>query len=430
MYILKRFSGPRFDRMNAIIDGLGDHIASYINLVGSATLPLPEACEAHGLPATACRVEGHPDARLFPATAPMDQAEALIEECTRDLFGFDASYEVNAQPHSATQANQVAFHAVLGGDGRPVVGLAPTDGGHISHSVSLPGSSPFFAFPLTPAGIDYAALATLVRERRPAVIVAGSTSYTRGIEWARLREIADEVDAHVHADLAHVAPFIAAGLHPPAFPFVDSATLDVSKNLRGPNGGILIYRASARARMRRAMFPLVQTSPNAGALLSKAACLSFWTPADVRVHAVSMVRLARILSTRLASTLGEPIFGVTESHLLVFDVTRVAEGGAVAEAALERARILVNRNQVPGDRRSPWDPSGIRLGMAALAILNYSDADAAALGDAISSVLEGNDRHREIVERLLVTYHRPLVSSASARTGPAPTSSPGPGTVR
>jgi glycine hydroxymethyltransferase len=199
--------------MNAIIDGLGDHVASYINVVGSATLPLPETCEAHGLPATACRVEGFADKRLFPATGPMDQAEALIEDCTKELIGLDDQYEVNAQPHSATQANQVALRAILASDPRPVVGLAPADGGHISHSVNLPAASPFLAFPLTSAGIDYDALAELVRQRRPAVIIAGNTSYTRGIDWGRLGAVADEAGAHLHADLAHVAPFIAAGLH-------------------------------------------------------------------------------------------------------------------------------------------------------------------------------------------------------------------------
>ncbi|MEO6700428.1 MAG: hypothetical protein ABIP57_02885 [Jatrophihabitantaceae bacterium] len=417
MYNLKRFSEPGFDRMNAIIDGLSTHITSYINLVGSATLPLPEACEAHGLPATACRVEGHLNARLFPATAPMDQAEALIEECVRSLFGLDGSYEISAQPHSATQANQVAFRAALGHSGRPVVGLAPTDGGHISHSVDLVGGSQFFAFPLTTAGIDYTALAALVRKHCPAVIVAGSTSYTRALDWARLREIADEVGAHLHADLAHVAPFIATGLHQPAFPFVDSATLDVSKNLRGPNGGILIYRKSVRTSMRRALFPQVQTSPNAGALLSKAACLSYWTPTGLEAHAQAMVRLARILSKRLATRLGEPIFGETESHLLVFDVSRVTDGGVTAEAALEHSGILVNRNQVPGDRRSPWDPSGIRLGTAAIAILGYTDADTDALGEAICAVLEGSEPHRDTVDRLLTKYHRPLVSIANVPKG-------------
>jgi glycine hydroxymethyltransferase len=424
MYSLRRFYGSRFERMNAIIDGLRDHISSYVNLVGSATLPLPEACEAHGLPATACRVEGHRDARLFPATNPMDEAEMLIEDCTRDLFGLDHSYDVDAQPHSATQANQVVYRAMLRDPGQCVAGLSPTDGGHISHSVSLPPSSEFVPFPLSAAGIEYDALDALVRRRRPAVLVAGSTSYTRGIDWPRLRQIADGVGAHLHADLAHVAPFVAAGLHPPAFPFVDSATLDVSKNLRGPNGGILIYRGSARKHMRRAIFPLVQTSPNAGGLLSKAACLSYWTHERVSAHASSMVRIARLLSARLSDALGPPIFGTTESHLLVFDVTAVSDDGQIAEASLEQARILVNRNLVPGDTRSPWAPSGIRLGTAAIAILEYADADVDALGDAICSVLQGSTRHAETIARLLETYHRPLVSIANAQTNRAPTSSP------
>lgn len=421
MYTLKRFCRSRFERMNAIIDSLAGHITSYINVAGNATLPLPEVCDAQGLPANACRVEGHRDARLGPATTPMDEAEALVEDRTRELFGLDNSYEVNAQPHSATQANQIVFRAMLAQPGQAVAGLSPADGGHISHSLGLPLSTTFVPFPLSPAGIDYDALPTVLRGQPPAVVVAGATSYTRGIDWPRLREIADEFGAHLHADLAHVAPFVAAGLHPPAFPFVDSATLDVNKNLRGPKGGILIYRDSTRESIRRATFPLVQTAPNTSGLLSKATCLSYWTPDSMSAYAFSMVRLARILSSRLSAMLGEPTFGTTESHLLLFDVSGVSGDGQIAEAALERAHILVNRNMLPGDTRSPWSPSGIRLGTGALAILEYADHDVESLGDAICSVLEGSTRHQEIIMHLLETYHRSLVSTASEPSLRAPT---------
>jgi glycine hydroxymethyltransferase len=177
------------------------------------------------------------------------------------------------------------------------------------------------------------------------------------------------------------------------------------------------------------MFPTVQTSPNAGALLSKAACLSYWTPAEVEAHARSMVRMARILSARLAQTLGPPVFGITESHLVVFDISAVAESGAAAEVALEQGRILVNRNLVPGDKRSPWETSGIRLGTAALSILQYSEEDVGALADAICSVLEGAARHHDVIARLLAVYHQPLISTASAPTDLAPMSSPRPRTA-
>lgn len=421
MYTLKRFYGPRFERMNAIIDSLEGHITTYINVAGNATLPLPEVCEALGLPGNACRAEGHRDARLNPATLPLDEAEALVEDRTRTLFGLDSSYEVNAQPHSATQANQIVFRATLSQPGQTVAGLSPADGGHISHSLGLPPSTTFVPFPLAPTGIDYDGLPAALRDRPPTVIVAGATSYTPGIDWARLREIADEFDAYLHADLAHVAPFVASGLHPPAFPFVDSATLDVNKNLRGPKGGILIYRDSMRKPMRRAIFPLVQTAPHANGLLSKAACLSYWTPESISAHATSMVRLARLLSSHLSKTLGEPIFGTPESHLLLFDVSEISGDGQVAEAALERARILVNRNVLPGDTGSPWAPSGIRLGTGAIAILDYADRDVQALGDAICSVLQGSTQHHEIIPRLLETYHRSLVNSANEPSLPAPT---------
>lgn len=413
MYTLRRFHGTRFARINAIIDSLGGHITSYVNIAGNATLPLPEVCEAQGWPATACRAEGHRDARLSPATTPIDEAEELVEDRTRDLFDLDDSYEITAQPHSATQANQIVFRAMLGRPGESVAALSPTDGGHISHSLGLPSSTCFTPFPLARSGIDYEMLAVSLRDRPPTVIAAGATSYPLGIDWARLRQLADQFGAHLHADLAHAAPFIAAGLHPPAFPFVDSATLDVNKNLHGPKGGILVYRARSRDKIRRATFPLVQTSPNTSGLLSKAACLSYWTSEQVSAHASSMVRLARILSSRLSETLGEPIFGTTESHLLLFDVSAVSGDGRTAEEALEQARILVNRNQVPGDTRSPWAPSGIRLGTAAITFLGYTDEDVRALGDVICAVLQGSSANDDTVMRLLDTYHRPLVSIAN-----------------
>ncbi len=423
MYTLRRFHGSRFARINAIIDSLGGHITSYVNIAGNATLPLPEVCEAQGWPATACRAEGHRDARLSAATDPIDAAEELVEDRTRELFHLDDSYEITAQPHSATQANQIVFRAMLG-PGASVAALSPTDGGHISHSLGLLSSTDFTPFPLAQHGIDYDALVARLRDRPPTLLTAGATSYPLGVDWARLRDIADRFGAHLHADLAHAAPFVAAGLHPPAFPFVDSATLDVNKNLHGPKGGILVYRASNRDRIRRATFPLVQTSPNTSGVLSKAACLSYWTPEQVSAHAHSMVRLARVLSSRLAMTLGDPVFGATESHLLLFDVSAVSGDGRMAEEALERARILVNRNQVPGDTRSPWAPSGIRLGTAAVAFLGYADDDVRALGDVVCAVLEGSGTDDDTVTRLLETYHRPLVSIANEANQLAPISYP------
>ena len=138
-------------------------------------------------------------------------------------------------------------------------------------------------------------------------------------------------------------------------------------------------------------------------------------------YAHSMVNMARILGSRLSVQLGEPIFGATESHLLLFDVSQMMEGGLAAEESLERGRILVNRNLLPGDARSPWSPSGIRLGTGAIAILDYADHDVESLGDAICSILQGSEDHSEIVARLLETYHRPLVNISNGANRLAPT---------
>lgn len=418
MYALHRFHGAQFDRVNAIIDSLSGHITGYINLIGSASLPLPEVCLMEGMPAAACRTEGHRDARLFPATAPIDLAEELAEERMRVLFGVGEEYAISTQPHSATQANQVIFAAKASTPGAGIMGLGLKDGGHISHRSGLFPGSVFSEFSVTTAGIDYQALERTVLQLRPVLLVAGGTSYPLSIDFPRLREIADSVGAHLHADLAHTAPYISGGQHPPAFPFVDSATFDMSKGLRGPRGGILVYRQADRTGVRRALFPVLQSSPNQAVLLAKAACLASWTREGLHSHAARMVRMARILAKALEPILGQPVFGGTESHLLIFDLSGTGMLGHQAELMLERKRVLVNRNLVPGDGGSPWAPSGIRLASTVPAILQYDDDDVIALGTAIGHVLQSQD-HSGVVDRLLARYHRNLVSTANEPTGGA-----------
>jgi glycine hydroxymethyltransferase len=417
MYVLQRFHGRRYDRLNAIIDSLEGHLTSFISLIGSATLPLPEVCEMQGLPGTACRVEGHISARLFPGTDPIDQAESMVADATRRLFDIDDGYAISAQPHSATQANHAVFRALLQSGGGKIVGLSPADGGHISHLLGVPTSTEFLPAPLNNSGIDYDLLEQQVLLHRPAVIVAGGTSYTRAIDYRRLREMADQVKGHLHADLAHTAPFIAAGLHPPAFPFVHSATIDPSKNLRGPTGGILIFRDEESAKnIRRAIFPILQSAPNQAAIFAKAACMCHWTTEELESYSRRMVSHATLLGDRLELLLGQQIYEQTETHLLLFDLSNLPLDGRRAEEALEQARVLANRNQVPGDVKPPWAPSGIRFGTTVTAILQYSDDDVRALGDAICSTLSGEEGQSDTVRRLLDRYHRSIVSSASEST--------------
>jgi glycine hydroxymethyltransferase len=413
MYLLKRFHGDRYRRLNAIIDSLEGHITSYVNLVGSATLPLPEICQMESLPGTAVRVEGHLESRMFPSTDPIDEAEAVIEERTRFLFDLGDEYEVSGQPHSATQANHAVLRAVLNEERGTVALLSTTDGGHISHRFGAPTGTDFVTAPLTATGIDYDAFEELVRKATPALMIMGGTSYPLAFDFVRLRAIADQVDCHLHADLAHIAPFVAGGSHPPVFPYVDSATLDTNKNLRGPSGGILIFRGSTATSIRRAIFPLLQSSPHPTGLMARAACLITWSKQDMEAYASRMIRMARVLNEGLRERLGDPVFGGTDSHLLLYDLTPLGISGRDAEERLDAARILVNRNQIPGDKKSPWVTSGIRLGSTVPAILEYEEEDVEQLASVVGLVLTDGKDPEGVVDRLLSTYHRPLVNSAS-----------------
>ncbi|WP_420445460.1 hypothetical protein [Candidatus Poriferisodalis sp.] len=417
MFILKRFAGARYDRLEAIVDSLSGHLTGYINLIGSATLPFPVVGDAGSLPLTSVRVEGHLGQRYFPGTEPFDLTEALIEQETRRLFGIDDTYGVSGQPHSATQANHAAIRCVLSEDRvQRVAALRSTDGGHISHHFGIPRPHEFVPLDLLAPDPDYSKLRETIVKAQPSLIILGSTSLTRGIDYRRFAEMSAEVGAHLHADLAHMAPFVASGLHPPAFPHVDSATIDLSKNMRGAGGGILVFRRNVERAMRRAIFPIQQSSPNQHGLMTKAACLLSWTNDELAEYARRLVGAARLLSNGLEPAVGSPVFGQTESHLLLLDISESQVTGREAEEFLERARILVNRNQIPEDPLSSWEASGIRLSSTVPVILGYSDDDVRQLGTAIVHGLQGDPRSRAEVDDLLLRHHRALVSSASERT--------------
>ncbi len=408
MYKLRSFTEGRYERINSIIDGIGGHITSYINLIGSATLPLPEVCEIGVVPATACRVEGYIGQRFFPATGAIDEAERLAIDETRRIFQLSDDYEVNVQPHSATQANHAAIRAALATRSGPVAGLVVTDGGHISHRFGAPNTSGFVGLPANEKGIDYQRVRQVVVAEKPSIIIIGGSSYTNGVDYACLREIADLGNSHLHADLAHIGPFVAAGIHPAAFPYVDSATVDPSKNLRGSSGGILVYRQRYAKVMNRSVFPILQSSPNQSGLLGKAACLSYWSRAELSQYAERLVYVAQTMEKEISRKVGPPVYGVTTSHLLLFDVSKCGIDGRSAEERLERARILVNRNQVPGDLKPPHSPSGIRLSSTIPTIVGYSDSDVAELGRLVGGVLVGETDVESSIAKLIASYHKPL----------------------
>ena len=408
MFILKRLQGLRFSRFNSVIDKLQYHLTNTIDLIGSATLPLPEICQAISLPGNAVRVEGHIGSRYFPRSDPIDEAEFLAEEGLRNLFRLDKEYSVSVQPHSATQANHMVWNSILK-RGDKVIGLSLSDGGHISHSLGLPEGVTFESFPISKYGIDYERLQKLCQSLKPKMIIGGASSYPLEINYPRLSEISTQIEAHLHADIAHTAPYVIAGLHQNVVPYSDSITIDTGKNLRGPKGGILVYRTSLQKKLKRSIFPLIQSSPNQSGILAKACLFQYWGAKEIHCYAEKLIDNAKTLSDTLTKNGLKVVFGETQTHIILVDVGVLGYSGKEAEAKLEQLKILTNRNTIPGETRAPWEGSGLRIGTTVLTILGYSNFDIRSLGELISNVLNSRSFDSSIVDELLKKYHHSIV---------------------
>lgn len=404
MFQLRKFYGSKFDRFNAIVESLHGQLTTSINLIGSATLPLPEVCTAQSLPGSSCRVEGHLGARYFPGTQTMDEAEKLAEESVAEIFALPDDYEINVQPHSATQANHAVWNSFLK-TGDTVMGLDLDDGGHISHKLGLPNGVQFLPFQMANEGIDYVSTSKLVTQTKPKMIICGGSSYPLNIQFKSIFEMTAHLNTHLHADLAHTGPFIAAGLHDSPFPYFDTVTLDTGKNFRGPKGGILIFKKGTSKSVKRSIFPIIQSSPNQSAILAKACTFEYWRNSSLSEYANSLIHTAKILSEALTQHNVPVIFGGTDCHLILIDAGQIGITGKIAEERLEGQGILANRNSIPGDSLPPQIGSGLRIGTTTLTILGYSDSDLFELARVISSVLRNNANENTTIIKLLQKYH-------------------------
>ena len=387
MYLLKRFCGPRFDRINAILDQYYGYLNRYVNLIASASYPFPEVVDALANPFTAFPCEGLPGARYFPATAALDAVELAGEEMVLRLFGLDLEYRATIQPHSGTQANQIVYNAVLGRED-VVLSLQPSHGGHISHTTLVGRRNRAIHYKATAEGsLDYEEIAQLARDHRPRLIIAGSSSLPRAIDFARLGSIAAEVGALLHADLSHTALFVMTNCHPPVFPFADFATFNTMKNLRGPCGGVLVYRSTLAKEVARSLFPVTQGGPSENTLFAKVVCFTKLLETDLRPYASAILSNAQVIATSLLERGIEVVAGGTDSHLLLVDLRRGPLTGIEAESLCEQSHILLNRNLVRDDPRPPWVTSGVRIGTSCITTLGYSLHDTKKLAEKLASIL-------------------------------------------
>ncbi len=366
-----------------------------LELIASENYVSDAVREAAGSVLTNKYAEGLPGKRYYGGCEWVDVAENLARERLKQLFGAE---HVNVQPHSGASANLAAYLAVSEA-GDTLLGMSLAHGGHLTHGhpVSVSGrlwKAVQYGVRLEDGRIDYDEVERMAKEHRPRLIVAGASAYPRAIDFARFGSIADEVGAALVVDMAHIAGLVAAGLHPDPIPHAAVVTSTTHKTLRGPRGGVILCRAVLAEKVDKSVFPGLQGGPLMHVIAAKAACFGEALGENFKAYSRRVVENARVLADTLVGHGFDLVSGGTDTHLLLLDLRRVpgASGagltGKVAEAALHRVGITVNKNAVPGDPEKPWVTSGVRIGTPALTTRGMGVAEMQRVGGWIARVLE------------------------------------------
>ena len=311
--------------------------------------------------------EGYPGRRYYAGCRFVDEVEDLARERAKALFGAE---HANVQPHSGAQANMAVYFALLK-PGDTVMGLRLDQGGHLTHGSPVNFSGKLYNFvgyelERETETIDYDAVERLAKEHRPKLIVAGYTAYPRTIDFQRFRQIADMVDARLMVDMAHVSGLIAGGAYPSPFPYAQVVTSTTQKTLRGPRGGIILCESKLARRIDRAVFPHTQGGPFMQVIAAKAVCFGEAMKPEFQQYAHAVVKNSRTLAATLAEEGLRIVSGGTDNHLSLVDLRPLRVKGNEAEATLERASIITNKNEIPYDPEPPRVTSGLRVGSAAV----------------------------------------------------------------
>jgi glycine hydroxymethyltransferase len=377
----------------------------FLELIASENFTSEAILEATGSIFTNKYAEGYPGRRYYGGCEHADVVENLARDRARQLFG--AEY-ANVQPHSGSQANQAAFAAVLE-PGDTILGMNLSHGGHLTHGHHLNFSGKLYK--VIPYGvrqddelIDYDEVARLADEHRPKMIVAGASAYPRVIDFKRFREIADSVGAVFLVDMAHYSGLIAGGGYPNPCEHAHIVTSTTHKTLRGPRSGIILAQERFAKDIDRNVFPGAQGGPLVHVMAAKAICFLEAMQPEFRTYVQQVLANAKALAAGLASEGFRIISGGTDSHIVLMDVFSKGIRGKEAEAALDRAHITVNKNSIPFDVNPPLNPSGIRLGAAALTTRGFREAEFAEVARLIAQVLaEPASEERSAAVRRQVT---------------------------
>ena len=371
--------------------------AEGLEMIASENFTSPAVMQAVGSVLTNKYAEGYPGRRYYGGCEFVDKVEDLARDRAKELFGAD---HANVQPHSGSQANAAVYLAAIQ-PGDTVLAFDLAHGGHLTHGMRLNSSGILYRF--VHYGVrrddhllDFDQIASVAREHRPKLIVAGASAYPREIPHDRFAEIAQEVGAKLLVDMAHYAGLVAAGIHNSPVPVADFVTSTTHKTLRGPRGGIAMCRAEHAKDLDRSVFPGTQGGPLMHVVAGKAVAFAEALRPDFKAYAQRVVDNARSLAEALAAGGVKLVSGGTDNHLMLVDVTPLGLGGKLAEEALDRCGITCNKNMIPYDERKPVDPSGIRLGTPALTTRGMGTAEMQQVADWILRVLKAPEDEQVI----------------------------------
>lgn len=390
---------PQIDHIRIIDSEIASCLDNEINrqrnkieLIASENFTSRAVMEAMGSVLTNKYAEGYPGKRYYGGCEFVDCAETLAIERAKKLFKCE---HANVQPHSGSQANVAAYIALIK-PGDNVLGLNLSHGGHLTHGSPVNISGMYFNF--IPYGvrrdnelIDYDQIRDLGKQHHPKLIVAGATAYPRIIDFKILRQIADEINAYLMVDIAHIAGLVIAGIHPSPVPYAHVVTSTTHKTLRGPRGGLILSTNEFAKQIDKAIFPGTQGGPLMHVIAAKAIAFKEAESKEFHKYQEQIVKNSKALAKSLISKGFRLVSGGTDNHLILVDLSQLALTGKIAETKLDEVGITVNKNTIPFETQSPFITSGIRIGTPAVTTRGFKEKEMEEIGDLISIVLKNID---------------------------------------
>jgi len=360
-----------------------------LEMIASENFVSEAVLETAGTVMTNKYAEGYPNKRYYGGNQFIDISEDIARERAKQLFGAE---HANVQPNAGSPANMAAYFSLLN-PGDKILGMSLAHGGHLTHGSPVNFSGKLFnivAYGVNEdtGRIDYDVVRDIARREKPNLVLAGATAYSRIIDFNEFKNIADEIGAYFMVDMAHIAGLVAADVHPSPVPYADIVTTTTHKTLRGPRGAIILCKKEHAEKVDKTVFPGLQGGPLEHIIAAKAVCFKEAMTEEFREYARQIVRNSRALADELMALGVDIVSGGTDNHLMLVNLTNKNITGKEAQHTLEEALITVNKNMVPGDTRSPFVTSGIRVGTAALTTRGMKEEEMRTIAGLIVKVLD------------------------------------------